>query len=60
MCSYLYLGLVTALCVSQPPWPIFVFLQLRATDTQFLAVPGMSVHIPDLRYRIYAVASRFN
>jgi hypothetical protein len=56
-CARLYLGLVTALCVSQPPWPFFVFEVLPMADfcvfcSRFLAAPCMSVHTPDLRHRI--------
>ena len=58
-CARLSLGFVTALCVSQPPWPFFAFEVLPMADlcvfhSRFLAAPCMSVHVhtPDLRHRI--------
>ena len=73
MCSSLSWSSDCAVRQPQPSWPFFVFgvpprasahrpwpmADFRVFCSRFLAAPCMSVQIPDLRHRIYAVASRF-
>ena len=73
MCSSLSWSSDCAVCQPQPSWLFFVFgvpprasahrpwpmADFRVFCSRFLAAPCMSVQIPDLRHRIYAVASRF-